>query len=153
MPRHGDALALAAAQTPGSLAREMPDVEALEQFGDTRAGRAAEGDVGGDGEVWEERVLLEDEADRAAVGRAVDLARRVEPDVVAERDPAVRRRSQAGDRAQDRRLARARRAGERERLRADAQAAAELERPQRVGEVELECRHGHSLLDPISTST
>ena len=83
--------------------------------------------------------------DGAAVGRAVDLARAVEPDVVAERDPPARGLLQARDGAQDRRLARARRPDERERLGADRQAGAELERTKGVGEVELERRHESSL--------
>ena len=48
------------------------------------------------GHVREERVLLEDEADRAALGRQVDLGLGVEPGAVAERDaPAVGRRRPA----------------------------------------------------------
>ena len=66
--------------------------------------------------VREQRVLLEHEADRAPVGRPVDPPRAVEPDVVAERDPAARGPVQAGDAAQHGRLARARGPDERDRL-------------------------------------
>ena len=100
----------------------------------------------------EQRVLLEDEAHGAPVGRAVDLARTVEPDVVAERDPPVRRLLQAGDVTQDRGLARPARPDERERLGADRQAGAELERTKGVGEVELERRHERSLYESRTTA-
>ena len=106
----------------------------------TRAAVAAEGDVRAHVEVREQRVLLEHEADRAAVGRPVDPARGVEPDVVAERDPPRARAVQPGDRAQHGRLARAGRADQRERLPADGQLGADAEGAKRDGDVELELR-------------
>ncbi len=142
---HRDALALAAGEPVRLLAREVPDVQALEQLAHARGVRAPERDVGRNRHVREERVLLEDQPDGAAVGRPVELARRVQPDVVAERDPSVRRPLQPRDVAQDRGLARPARPDERERLGADAQTGAELERTKGVGEVELERRHERSL--------
>jgi hypothetical protein len=44
---------------------------------------AAIGDVLSDGEMWEERVLLEDEPDTALVGLAEEPAGAVQPNVVA----------------------------------------------------------------------
>ena len=74
-----------------------------EQLG--RAGGAAEADVLGDREVREERELLRDVPDRAPLRRPVHAAGGVEPDVVAERDPACGGPVQPGDGAQDGRLA------------------------------------------------
>ena len=122
----------------------MPN--ALEQLVDARVARAAEGDVGAHRHVREERVLLEDEADRAPLGRQVDLPRGVEPRPLAERDPPAVGAAQPGDRAQHRRLAGARGTDERDRLGADAQADAELERAKGDGDVELERRHEESSL-------
>jgi hypothetical protein len=62
----------------------------------------------------EEGVLLEDEADATLVRLAKDPTRTVEPDVLAERDPAPRWPHESGDRSEHRRLAGARRADERD---------------------------------------
>jgi hypothetical protein len=59
--------------------------------------------------VREERVGLEDETDAPLVGRAEDACRSVEPNLVVERDPPGGGPNEAGDRAQRRRLAGARR--------------------------------------------
>jgi hypothetical protein len=82
------------------------DPEALEQV----AGVAAEGDVLLDRQVREERVVLEDEADRAPLGRQPRPLLRAQPH--ASRD-------ETGDRAQHRRLAGARGTDERHRLAPD----------------------------------
>ena len=73
--------------------------------------------------VREQRVLLEDEADRALLGRQVDAGRasRTSVDRRARSGPSSGA-TQAGDRAQHGRLAGARRADERERLAPDGQA-------------------------------
>ena len=144
--RDRDALALAARQRARALAGEMADAQALEQRADVRVARAAEGDVGAHGHVREERVLLEDEAHRAALGRQVDLRGGVEPRALAERDAPAIGAPQPGDGPQDGRLARARGPDERDRLGADAQAEAELERAKGDGEVELERLHEESIL-------
>ena len=71
-------------------------------------------DVLANGQVREERVLLEDEPDAALVRLAKHASLAVEPDVVAERDPPARRPHEPGDRAQHRGLAGARRPDERD---------------------------------------
>ena len=109
-----DALPLAARQVAGPGTGEMRDPEALEQLVDPLS--AAEGDVAADVEVREERVLLEDEPDRAALGRQVDPRLRVEPRRCSERDAAALGPNQSRDRAQHARLPRSRRSDERERL-------------------------------------
>ena len=78
-PRERDALPLAPREIAGPCAGEVRDPEALEQLVDPLP--AAEGDVAADVEVREERVLLEDEPDRAALRRQVDPRRGVEPGV------------------------------------------------------------------------
>ena len=127
-PGERDALALAAGERRGLLARQPGDAEALEQLVD--AGGAAERDVRAHAEVRKQRVLLKDEPDRALLGREVDLRRGVEPRALAQRDAAPVRAAQTCDCAQDRRLARTRGADERDGLRADGQLDVELERAQ-----------------------
>ena len=99
----------------------------------------------------EERVLLEDEADGAALGRQVDLGRGVEPDPVAESDAPAVGAPQPGDGPQHRRLAGTRGPDERDGLGSDAQADAELERAKGDGDVELERLHEESILYESST--
>ena len=86
------------------------------------AGLPAIDDVLLDRHMREERVLLEDETDAAALGRLVDASRGVEQHVPLQLDPSALRADEAGDRAQDCRLPRARRPDQRDRL------ATELER-------------------------
>ena len=62
-----------------------------------------------DGEVREECVLLEDEADAAFVGLAKEPPVGVQPNVVTERDPPARRPHEPRDRSEHRGLARTRR--------------------------------------------
>jgi len=107
--RERDALALAAREIPRARARQVGDAKAVEK----PVEGAAEGDVLGHGQVREERVVLEDEPDGAFLGAAVDA--RVEPRLAAH-DAAALRPNEARDCAQQRRLARARRADERDRL-------------------------------------
>jgi hypothetical protein len=58
-----DALALAAAEPRGELARQVGDAQTLEQRRDLRGAGARERDVALDGQVREERVVLRDVAD------------------------------------------------------------------------------------------
>ena len=62
-----------------------------------------------DGEVREECVFLEDEADAAFVGLAEEPPGGVQPDVVTERDPSSRRPHEPCDGSEHRGLARTRR--------------------------------------------
>ncbi len=140
----GHALALAAGQVVRPRVREVGDAEALEQLPHPLA--PAERDVGADAHVREQGVLLEDEADRALLGRQVDAARAVEPRAVAQRDTALVRRHQAGDRAQHGGLARARGAGQRHRLAFDRQLGVEAEVPKLLRDRDLEGIHEVSIL-------
>jgi hypothetical protein len=65
--------------------------------------------------VREERVLLEQQPDPPLVGRQEQIRRRVEPDLVVERDPPGGRPDEPGDPPQDGRLPRARRPDQRDR--------------------------------------
>src|SRR5262249_31046580 len=127
----------------------VADPQAFEQLVD--ASLTAEGHVRAHGHVREQRVLLEHESDRAALGRQVDLRRAVEPHPVAQCDPPAIGPPQARDGAQHRRLPGARGTDERDGLAADAQADAELERAKADGDVELERVHDDSILYDSST--
>src|SRR5581483_3156573 len=102
---------------------------------------AAVRDVAVHAQVREERVVLEDEPDRAPLGRAVHPLLAREPDVAAEPDLAPVRPCQAGDRAQERRLSRSRGADEREGARRHLELQIELERAKGKGDVEVERVH------------
>ena len=69
-PCEADALPLPARQLARPRACEMGDAKPLQQLGCT--GTRAVGDVLGDRHVWEERVVLEHEADAPVLGRHVD---------------------------------------------------------------------------------
>ena len=115
-PSERDALPLAARQPARLLLREVRDPEPVEQ----PVGRtAAERDVLLDAQVREERVVLEHEPDGALLGADVDAV--AEPDVVAAANASARRRHEARDRTQHRRLPRARRPDERDRLAGDVE--------------------------------
>jgi len=143
----GDPLTLAAGEGAGPLPGEVGDPQALEQFVDAgRVGAGPEGDVLSHREVGEERVVLEDEANRPFLRRPRDARLRVEPGAVVEPDVTALGTRQAGDRAEDRRLPRARRADEGDRLRADAQRGRDRERRKGEVEVEIEVRHEEIIL-------
>ena len=138
-PRERDPLPLAAGEVARPRLREVRDPEALEQLVDALP--AAEGDVAAHVEVRKERVLLEDEPDRAALRRQVDAGVRVEPRLGAQRDPPPLRPQQPGDRAQHARLPRSRRPDERERLAPERRRQLEPKGAERVVEGELERVH------------
>jgi hypothetical protein len=73
----------------------MRDAESLEIFVGPLLARV--GHVLPDGEVREEGVFLEDEADAAFVGLAKEPPGGVQPNVVTQRDPPARRPHQPGD--------------------------------------------------------
>ena len=96
--------------------------------------------------MGEERVVLEDEADRPFLRRQRDSGLRVEPGAVVEPDVAAGGTRQAGDRAEHGRLARARGTDEGDRLRSDAQRGRDRERRKGEVEVEIEVRHEEIIL-------
>ena len=137
-PGQRHALALAARQRARARLGQRADPEALQQLlralaaGAPRQPRQRVGDVLPRAQVPEQRVLLEDVAATAPLGRHVDPARGVQPDLLAARDDARLRPQQAGRHAQDRGLARSRRARERETApRVDGQRDVEGQRPER----------------------
>ena len=135
-----DPLALAARELGGPCLGQVRDPEALEQLAGPRL--AAEGHVLAHAHVREERVFLEDVAHAARLGGQVDPSRAVEEDEVAERDPPRPGPHGAGDRAQDRRLPRARGADQGEGLPLlDLERYPELEVPKRNSDVDREPRH------------
>jgi len=140
----GGALAFAARQLAGPHVCERRDPESLEQLGGARL--ASERDVALHRQVREERIVLEDVADRPGFGRDVDPPRGIEPHVVSERDPARLRSQQPGDRAQEGRLAGARRPDERERPLPDLERQLEMEGAELVTEVETERVHPGTIL-------
>jgi hypothetical protein len=138
-----DPLALAAGERRGPGRRERRDAEALQQLVGARL--AAEGDVGAHVEVREQRELLGDEPDRAALRGEVRAL--VEPHAPAQRDAPALRALQPGDRAQHRGLARARGAGEDDDLAGHAaQRDVYAERATGDGELGSEALHAASTL-------
>ena len=143
--RERDALALAAGQRSSASRAARWAMPKRSSSSSTRA-VAAEGDVRPHGHVRKQRVLLEDEPDRARLGRQVDAGLRVEPRAIAERDPAAIGAAQPGDRAQHRRLAGPRRADERDGVALDGQLDVERKRPKAEGDVEVESLHATIIL-------
>ena len=118
----------------------MRDPEPLEQVGPVAP--AGEAHVAGDGQVREQAVVLRQVADAASLGAEVDACarRRTRASSPSAIRPA-RRPLEPGDGAQQRRLAGAGRADERDRLGADAQRGAKIERSPREGDVDVEEVH------------
>ena len=139
--RHGDTLALAAGDLQGARISDVGDPEPLEQAVDAPPVGCAERDVAAHAQVREERVVLEDEADRPPFRRDVHPARRVEPGLLPEEDTTPRGPQEPGDHAQDARLPGPRRADQGERLRSDLEPQLEIERAEGVGKICVEDRH------------
>ena len=99
----GDALLLAARQCPHRAVGEVGEMHQLEEAlhgrrdvgGGALAGLQAEGHVLGDGEMREQRVVLEDDADVAPVRRLARDVLAVEPDRAAIGRQQTRRRCAA----------------------------------------------------------
>ena len=144
-PRERDPLALPARQLVRAGSGQMGDPEALQQG--RRAFPSAEGDVLGNAEVREQRVVLEHVTDRALLGRDVDAALCVQPDLAAEHHTAALGPQQSRDGAQDRRLSGARGPGQRDGVAVDRERQLEAERAKRVGEVDREPVHVRGSLD------
>jgi hypothetical protein len=143
------AVALPAGDGRRAHAREVADAEAVEQLVDAR--RRPVGDVLADRHVREERVLLEHQADRPALGREVDPGAAIEPRAPADLDPAPVGPAQPGDRLEHGRLAGARGADERDRLPVDAERDPQLVRAKAEGDVDVEVRHERMSLYDSST--
>ena len=92
-PRERDPLALAARQLAHAGRRQVGDPEPLQELGHRRVAPGAEAHVREHVEVREQRVLLEQVAHLAPLGRHVDALPRVEPGALAERHDADRGRS------------------------------------------------------------
>src|SRR5262249_43008828 len=138
-PGESGPLPLAAGQLARLRVREVADPKAVEQVLDARL--PAVRDVLAHGQVREEGVLLEDEPDRPLLGRQLDAEAAVEPGLGPPRDPARLGPREAGDRAQDARLARPGRAEERERLALDLEAEVDSEVPERQDDLEAQRVH------------
>jgi hypothetical protein len=115
--RQGDALLLAARELVRIALAQSAQPDEAERLGDAFAPAPAvdaEADVLGHGQVREERIVLEDHADAATLGRhpgaVAGDGRVLEPDLAGVRV------LEAGDQAQQRRLAAAARAEERDDL-------------------------------------
>ena len=148
-PRQGDALALAAGELARLRVRDPRKAEALEQ---RDSAFAAELHVLAHAQVREERVVLEDQADRPLLRRQVDASRRVEPVVPVHRDPSAGE-LQPGDRPQERGLPGSGGPDERHDLAADGQLDVEGELAERNVESETERVHpGMSLRASRSTA-
>ena len=140
-PREGDALTLAAGDLAWPCVGEVTDAKPVEQVANGSPVGRAERDVRADGEMREQRVVLEDEPDRPALRRQVDAAPGVEPRLVVECHAPALGAHEPGDRPQHARLAGARRPDQRERLPPDLERQLESERAERLGEVDVERRH------------
>ena len=102
---------------------------------------ASEAHVRGDREVREEPIVLWQVANATALRRQADPLSDVEPDLAAEHDPSLARAFEAGNRSQQRRLAGARGADQRDRLAAGAQRRAKVKRAPGEDDVDVEEVH------------
>ena len=126
----------------------MRDPEALEQV--RPVALAGEADVRGDAEVREQPVVLRQVADAPSLRAEVDPLRDVEPQLAAEGDPARERALETGDGSQQRGLAGAGRADDRDRLGAEVQRRAKIERP--PGESDVDVEEGHERTSSLEVS-
>ncbi len=116
------ALSLAAGQRVGAARFEAVEIDPAEQRAGAdalvrlAAGLHGDGDGIERGEMREQRVILEHEADRAPLRRQPDAVMRIQPRLAADGDATLGRHQEPGDGAQHRRLAAARRTDERHEL-------------------------------------
>src|SRR5262249_42116108 len=147
----GDSLTLPAREVrrPGSF--EMPDRESVEVLVGPVA--ACVLDVLANGEMREERVVLEEEADAPVVWAEGDAFGGIEPARAVRRDAARRRQAQACNRADYGRLPGAGRLDEGDR-RVEVEAQAEAEGPKRYNDLfEGERCHVSPILSPSRRMT
>ena len=122
----------------------MRDSEALEQVRAVAPTRKPH--VAGDAQMREQPVVLRQISDATPLRAEVDPGFGVEPDLVAERDPASVRVLEPGDAPQQRGLARAGGPDERDRLGAERQLGAKIERSPREGDIREEVHEPTSSL-------
>ena len=151
-PGECHALALSAGELPDASAGERLDPEPLEQRLGVRTIARPEADVPEDVEMREQRVLLEEVADSAPLGRDVDPHRGVEQHRVADAHAAALRSQESRHHAQNGRLPGSRRTDEGERLALlDGQVGSRLEGAKGMSEVDAE-RHRIASLTVRRTS-
>ena len=120
--RHRHALLLAAGEFRGPACFEAFEMDPVQQFAAPpvafggRPMRHRGGDIAERRQMRKQCVALEHESGGARLGRAVDAGSRVEPRVRSAHDAAFAGPMQAGDAAQDRRLAAAGGADQRQRF-------------------------------------
>lgn len=132
-------MALAAGQVPRAGASEVRNPKALQQIGAiTLAGEAY---VPGDREMREQAVILWQVPDPPPFRAEVDAQDGIEPGLIPERDASGMWTLEAGDSSQQRRLARPGRPDDSDRLSAEAQRRAKIERSPREGDVNVEEVH------------
>ena len=140
--REGNPLTLTARELPRPGAREIRDPDAFEQVG--AVALAGEVNVGSDGEVREQPVILREVADSPPLGAEVDPSIGVEPQLIAKRNPSSAWTFQAGDSFQQRGLTRAGWSDQRDGLSVEGQCGANLEASSREGDVDVEEIHERS---------
>lgn len=133
---------LTARELPWPRAGEIRDPEAFEQVG--AVALAGEANVGGDGEVWEQPIILREVADPSPLGAEVDSSFGVEPQLFAERDTSSGRTFQTGDGLQQRGLTRTGWSDQSDGLGVEGQCGANLEASTGEGDVDVEEVHERS---------
>ena len=118
---------------------EVRDPQAFKQLRALVLGREAH--VLGDGEVREQPVVLGEISDAAALRAEMDAMLAIEPPLTREHDPSGAISLQPSNGAQQRCLARARRADDRDALPAQAQREAKIEGPPGEGDIDFEEVH------------
>ena len=137
--RERGTLALAARELARSCAGEMSDTEALEQI--RPVAPAGEAYVCRHVEMRKQRVVLRQVADPALLGTQVNLSLGVEPQLIAESDPSGVWALEPTRDSEQRCLPGPGRSDERDRLGAEIQRDAKIERP--PGQSDVDCEEVH----------
>ena len=137
--RQRHSLAFAAGELPGARAREVLDADALQQIGAIPFAREAH--IARDAQVREQSVVLRQVPDPPSLRAEMGAAGGVEPDLAAQRDPSCLGTFETCQHTQQRRLAGPGRPDDGDRLRAEAQRRAKIERSPRKGDVNVEEIH------------
>ncbi len=137
--RERDALALAAGQVSRMRASEVRDPNALQQVG--AVALTGEADVSGDREMREQPVVLRQVPDAPSLRAEVDAQDGIEPDLTTKRDTSTLWALEPGDGSQQRGLTRPGRPDDGDRLGAEAQRRANVERSPCEDDVDVEEVH------------